>query len=170
MPFQVFLTDDAARDLEDLYEYIELHAVPGMADYVLEQIEKALAGLSENPQRGAYPKELVTIGPGEYLRIPTFPATQSDAKRPPRRVLGRRCRLPLKSGRFGEHGTGSVGRAGAPNLPPLVAAAALKGSTLFLSPGLTPLLLGPRQGPPASFVATPPAVRSCRRCAPGGPG
>lgn len=50
------------------------------------------------------------------LRIPTFPATQSDAKRPPRGVLGSRCRLPLKSGRFGEHETGSVGRAGVPNL------------------------------------------------------
>jgi toxin ParE1/3/4 len=69
MSFQVFLTDDAARDLEDLYEYIELHAVPGKADYVLEHIEKALAGLSENPQRGAYPKELLTIGIREYREI-----------------------------------------------------------------------------------------------------
>ena len=52
MPFQVFLTDDAARDLEDLYDYIELHDVPGKADRVLEQIENAFTGLSENPQRG----------------------------------------------------------------------------------------------------------------------
>ena len=69
MPFQVFLTDDAARDLEDLYDYIELHDVPGKADHVLEQIEKGFTSLSENPQRGAYPKELLAIGLREYREI-----------------------------------------------------------------------------------------------------
>ncbi|MGO8942254.1 MAG: type II toxin-antitoxin system RelE/ParE family toxin [Syntrophobacteraceae bacterium] len=69
MPFQVFLTDDAARDLEDLYDYIELHDVPGKADHVLEQIEKGFTSLSENPQRGAYPKELLAIGLQEYREI-----------------------------------------------------------------------------------------------------
>jgi toxin ParE1/3/4 len=69
MSFQVFLTDDAARDLEDLYDYIALHEVPGKADYVLNQIEKAFFSLSENPDRGAYPKELLSIGLREYREI-----------------------------------------------------------------------------------------------------
>lgn len=69
MPFQVFLTDDAARDLESLYDYIELHDVPGKADHVLTQLEKAFTSLSENPQRGAYPKELLAIGLREYREI-----------------------------------------------------------------------------------------------------
>ncbi len=69
MSFEVFLTDDAARDLEDLYDYIELHDVPGKADHVLEQIEKGIARLSENPQRGAYPKELLALGIREYREI-----------------------------------------------------------------------------------------------------
>lgn len=69
MPFQVFLTDDAARDLEHLYDYIALHDVPGKADYVLNQIEKAFSNLSENPGRGAYPKELLAIGLREYREI-----------------------------------------------------------------------------------------------------
>jgi toxin ParE1/3/4 len=69
MSFQVFLTGDAARDLEDLYDYIELHGVPGNADHVLEQVEKAFASLSENPQRGAYPKELLAIGLREHREI-----------------------------------------------------------------------------------------------------
>jgi len=69
MSFQVFLTDDASRDLEDLYDYIELHDVPGNADHVLEQVEKAFTSLSENPQRGAYPKELLAIGLREYREI-----------------------------------------------------------------------------------------------------
>jgi len=69
MPFRVLLTDDAARDLEDLYDYIELHDVPGKADHVLEQIETSFAGLSENPQRGACPKELPAIGLREYREL-----------------------------------------------------------------------------------------------------
>jgi len=69
MPFQIFLTQDAARDLEDLYDYIERHDAPSRADHVLHQIEKAFSSLSENPERGAYPKELLAIGLHEYREI-----------------------------------------------------------------------------------------------------
>lgn len=69
MLFPVRLTDDAAGDLEDLYDYIDLHDGPGKADHILEQIEKAFNSLSENPHRGAYPKELLTIGIREYREI-----------------------------------------------------------------------------------------------------
>ena len=69
MSFSVHLTDDAARDLEELYNYIDQHDVPGKADYVLEQIEKVFSSLSENPRRGVYPKELVSIGIKEYREI-----------------------------------------------------------------------------------------------------
>ncbi len=69
MQFQVFLTDDAARDLEDLYDYIDLHDATGNADHVLEKIEKCFTSLSENPQRGTYPKELLVIGLREYREI-----------------------------------------------------------------------------------------------------
>jgi toxin ParE1/3/4 len=66
MSWMVLLTDDAARDLEDLYNYISMHDVPGKADHVLEKLEKAFGSLSENPHRGAYPKELLSIGVREY--------------------------------------------------------------------------------------------------------
>jgi len=69
MSFSVLLTDDAIRDLEELYDYIDQHDVPGKADYVLEQIEKVFSSLSENPRRGVYPKELVSIGIKEYREI-----------------------------------------------------------------------------------------------------
>ncbi|MBN1827961.1 MAG: type II toxin-antitoxin system RelE/ParE family toxin [Deltaproteobacteria bacterium] len=69
MPFAVLLTNDAARDLEELYNYIALHDAPQKADYVLEQIEKAFSGLSEFPERGAYPKELAALGIREYREI-----------------------------------------------------------------------------------------------------
>ena len=69
MTFQVLLTDDASRDLEELYDYIESHDAPGRAEYVLEQLEKAVSSLSENPGRGAWPKELLAVGLREYREI-----------------------------------------------------------------------------------------------------
>jgi toxin ParE1/3/4 len=69
MPYEVLLTNDAARDLEELYDYIALHDAPGKADHILDQIEKAFSRLSEFPERGAYPNELLTIGIREYLEV-----------------------------------------------------------------------------------------------------
>lgn len=69
MTFQVFLTDDASRDLAELYDHIEFHDVAGKADYLLDHIEKALSGLADNPERGAYPKELLAIGLREFREI-----------------------------------------------------------------------------------------------------
>lgn len=69
MSFRVFLTDDAARDLEDLYDYIASRDAPGKADDVLAQIEKQFSSLGEYPGRGAYPKELLAIGLREYREI-----------------------------------------------------------------------------------------------------
>ncbi|SHJ66296.1 toxin ParE1/3/4 [Malonomonas rubra DSM 5091] len=69
MIFQIFLTDDASGDLEELYDYIASHDAPGKADYVLDQIEKTFSSLCENPERGVYPKELLAIGLREYREI-----------------------------------------------------------------------------------------------------
>ena len=69
MPFAVLLTNDAARDLNDLYDYIAAHDTPQKANYVLEQIEKAFSMLSEFPERGAYPKELLALGIREYREV-----------------------------------------------------------------------------------------------------
>jgi len=62
MSIPVFLTADAACDLEDIYDYIDRHDVPGKADYVLERIKKIFTGLSELPERGRRPKELLALG------------------------------------------------------------------------------------------------------------
>jgi toxin ParE1/3/4 len=69
MPFAVLLTDDAARDLDEIYDYIALHDVPQKADYVLEQIERAFSRLSESPNRGTHPKELLSLGIREYREV-----------------------------------------------------------------------------------------------------
>ncbi|MCF8079126.1 MAG: type II toxin-antitoxin system RelE/ParE family toxin [Desulfobacterales bacterium] len=69
MPFAVFLTNDAARDLKEIYHYIAQHDSPQKAAYVLKQVEKAFASLSEFPERGAYPNELLSIGIREYREV-----------------------------------------------------------------------------------------------------
>ena len=69
MPFSILLTYDAARDLDELFDYIAEHDSPRKADYVLEQIEKTFSTLSEFPERGVYPKELLKLGIREYREI-----------------------------------------------------------------------------------------------------
>jgi toxin ParE1/3/4 len=69
MPFAVFLTADAARDLEELYQYIALHDAPGKAEHVLASIEKVFGSLSDFPDRGAHPKELLALGIRDYREI-----------------------------------------------------------------------------------------------------
>jgi toxin ParE1/3/4 len=63
---EVVLTQDALRDLEELYDYIAEHDAPAKADYVLDRIDDQLAGLSKFPERGAYTKELLAVGMREY--------------------------------------------------------------------------------------------------------
>jgi toxin ParE1/3/4 len=69
MGFTVFLTKDAEVDLNELYDYILTNDSSGKAEYVLQQIEKNLLSLSEFPERGAHPKELLKLGVREYREI-----------------------------------------------------------------------------------------------------
>ena len=69
MSISVLLTAGAVRDLEELYEYIDLHDVPGKVERTLGKIEKAFTNLSEAPERGTYPKELLALGIREYREI-----------------------------------------------------------------------------------------------------
>ena len=69
MLFEVLLTDDAARDLEDICDYIDRHDSPARADYVLERIEEAFQGLSEHPWRGNHPRELLDLGIRDYREV-----------------------------------------------------------------------------------------------------
>ena len=65
----VLLTDDAEHDLEELYNYIAKHDVPGKADHVLTSMAKAFNSLSESPDRGVYPKELLALGVRDFREV-----------------------------------------------------------------------------------------------------
>jgi len=53
----------------ELYHYIAKHDAPSKAEYVLTGIENAFSGLSEFPERGNHPQELLTLGIREYREI-----------------------------------------------------------------------------------------------------
>jgi len=69
MSFSVLLTDDAVRDIEELYDYIAQHDSPRKAEAVLDKVEGLFKGLTKLPERGSYPKELIALGIREYRQI-----------------------------------------------------------------------------------------------------
>jgi len=69
MVFQVLLTEDAERDLEDIYTYIAEHDSRQNADYVLDRLLQVTDSLGAAPERGLLPRELATLGIREYRQV-----------------------------------------------------------------------------------------------------
>lgn len=69
MPLRVLFTEDAERDLDDLYDYIARHDSPKSADRVLDRLLEATQALATFPERGSQPKELRAIGIQEYRQV-----------------------------------------------------------------------------------------------------
>jgi toxin ParE1/3/4 len=64
--FEVSLTEDAARDLEEIVDYIAAHDEPAKADHVLGGIADVVERLATLPERGSHPKELLALGVRDY--------------------------------------------------------------------------------------------------------
>lgn len=64
--FEVLLTDDAQRDIEEIYDFIATHDGVAKAGYVLDRFDGVIAGLKSFPQRGSFPRELLSLGIREY--------------------------------------------------------------------------------------------------------
>lgn len=69
MRFEVLLTADAVRDLEEIHAYIAEHDAPAKADYVLDRIEEAVESLAAFPERGSQPKELASLGMRDFRQV-----------------------------------------------------------------------------------------------------
>ena len=62
----VLLTEGAEQDLEAIHDYISDFDCVAHANEVLDALMVVVESLSEFPQRGSYPKELVSLGIKEY--------------------------------------------------------------------------------------------------------
>ena len=67
--FEVYLTADAALDLEEIHGYIVAHDAPAKADYVLDRIAQVVDTLAAFPERGSHPKELLALGIRDYRQV-----------------------------------------------------------------------------------------------------
>jgi toxin ParE1/3/4 len=64
--FEVLLTAGAEQDLEAIHDYFGEFDCTANADHVLDQLTKVVQSLSRFPERGSYPKEVVSLGIKEY--------------------------------------------------------------------------------------------------------
>ena len=69
MPYEVSLTKDAERDLEEIYICIAEHDSRDRADRVLDRLVQATDALRTSPNRGSYVNELRSLGISEYRQI-----------------------------------------------------------------------------------------------------
>jgi toxin ParE1/3/4 len=67
--YEVLLTRDAERDLEEIFDYIADHHSPAAASHVLDRVEKSIASLGTLPERGSFPKELLALGIRDYRQV-----------------------------------------------------------------------------------------------------
>lgn len=67
--FQVFLTESAQRDLEEIYSYLTENDSENSAEHVLTSIEEKLNNLKQFPLRGVYPNELTALGINDYREL-----------------------------------------------------------------------------------------------------
>jgi len=69
MAFDVLLSDEAERDLDDIFMYIAEHDGIIRAEKVLTALGDACAKLESFPERGNVPKELRSVGISEYREV-----------------------------------------------------------------------------------------------------
>jgi toxin ParE1/3/4 len=71
--FEVLLTAGAERDLEAIYDYLSEFDCLANAKHMLDELMKVVQSLSRFPERGNYPKEIVTLGIKEYRQTALKP-------------------------------------------------------------------------------------------------
>ncbi len=66
MTHDVLLTEGAEHDLEEIHDYIVASDSKASANHVLDRLLAAIETLVQFPDRGAHPKELLTLGIRDY--------------------------------------------------------------------------------------------------------
>jgi len=69
MLYRVLFSEDAEKDVEDLYRFIAGRDGIETAERILSELEAAAGSLTDMPARGNVPKELVSVGLTEYREL-----------------------------------------------------------------------------------------------------
>jgi len=69
MAIEVFLTDDALDDLQDIADYLSTTESADMASRIVGKTEEAYVRLAEFPNRGAIPHELSELGMRDFRQV-----------------------------------------------------------------------------------------------------
>jgi toxin ParE1/3/4 len=69
MRLEVLLTEDAERDLEDIYSYVAEYDSRQKADYLLDRLLEVTESLATSPERGLLPRQLNALGIHEYRQV-----------------------------------------------------------------------------------------------------
>jgi toxin ParE1/3/4 len=67
--FEVFLLDNAEKDIDEIYRYVRRHDSVEKAEGLSQNIEQVILGLHTSPLRGHYPPELERLGVLEYREV-----------------------------------------------------------------------------------------------------
>ncbi len=73
MPHAVLLTQEAERDLSDIFRYVSRQDGPAQAGAVLDRLETAVLSLGSLPGRGNVPPELERIGVRAFRELQESP-------------------------------------------------------------------------------------------------
>lgn len=69
MRYAIVLTRAAARDLDEIYQFVTESDSEAKADQLADRLRKTLEALSTHPARGAYPSVLRALGNNEYRQV-----------------------------------------------------------------------------------------------------
>jgi toxin ParE1/3/4 len=67
--YEVLLTEDAQRDIEDIHRFVAETDSPAQADRVLDRLVELAESLSVFPERGAFPRELEPLGMRDFRQV-----------------------------------------------------------------------------------------------------
>lgn len=71
--FKVRFTEDAARDLDQLIDYISANVSPDHARRLADAIERKIESLDRFPDRGSIPREIESLGLRNYRQLLVSP-------------------------------------------------------------------------------------------------
>jgi Plasmid stabilisation system protein. len=67
--YEVLLTEDAQRDIEEIHRFVAESDSPALADRMLDRLVELAESLVVFPERGAFPRELEALGMRDFRQL-----------------------------------------------------------------------------------------------------